>query len=210
MKEPSGRHRQATAGSAKRRHGLGHGQAGSRRNGFGGADEDFARGRKFSSEDLELLLVALLRDERRHGYELMKILDTRSNGFYTPSPGMIYPALTHLEKIGYASVVVAANRKSYALTGAGKIFLEANRERVELIWAKLNFLAKKMGLVRNALAGHGDTDRLGRHPLPALMAAFIKLKTVMFDKVQVSPAEQLRIAQVLERASAEIAAGEIQ
>jgi DNA-binding PadR family transcriptional regulator len=190
------------------RHGGGGGAFFSRRGaGFGGGDDDFSRGRKFSSDDLQLLLVALLVDAPRHGYELIKLLEERSNGFYTPSPGMVYPALTYLEEIGYTSVLAEGNRKSYSLTAEGRAYLETNRERVDVIWAKLNFLGKKMGLVRRALAGEeGDDEGVGAHASRELMEARMKLKRQLFASSHASHEEQLRIARVLERAAAEIAA----
>jgi DNA-binding PadR family transcriptional regulator len=199
---------------AKMRHGPGGGGAfrgggfGSRfgGGGFGGGD-DFSRGRKFSSEDLQVLLLALLVEEPRHGYELIKLLETRSNGFYTPSPGMVYPALTYLEEIGYATVTTEGNRKRYALTDEGRAYVETNRERVDFIWSKLNFFAQKMGLVRRALAGEdAEDERGGTHPSKALMEARAKLKQLLMSRLHASAEEQLLIAQVLERAAAEIAA----
>jgi len=189
------------------RHGAGGGGFLSRRGaGFGGGDDDFSRGRKFSSDDLQLLLIALLVDAPRHGYELIKMLEEKSNGFYTPSPGMVYPALTYLEEIGYTTVLPEGNRKSYSLTPEGRAYLETNRERVDVIWAKLNFLGKKMGLVRRALADEeGDDERGGAHPSRELMEARMKLKRQLFASADASQEEQLRIAQVLERAAAEIA-----
>ena len=162
---------------------------------FGGGEDDFSRGRKFSADDLQLLLVALLADE------------PRSNGFYTPSPGMVYPALTYLEEIGYATVTVEGNRKRYAITAEGRTYVEANRERIDFIWAKLNFFARKMGMVRRALAGEEADDASGsNHSLEALMEARHRLKRQLMARLQASPEEQLRIAQVLERAVTEIAA----
>jgi len=186
-----------------------HGRGGmfSRRGGgFGGGDDEFSRGRKFSAEDLQLLLVALLVDEPRHGYELIRLLETRSNGFYTPSPGMVYPSLTYLEELGHATVTVEGNRKRYALTAAGRAYFEANRERIDFLWAKLTFFAQKMGLVRRALAGEpADEAGEGPHPLRALLEARHKLKLVLMAQSHATPEEQLRIAEVLERAAAEIA-----
>ena len=54
---------------------------------FGG---DFRMGRKFAAGDLQLVILALLAEQPRHGYELIKILEERSGGFYVPSPGMMY------------------------------------------------------------------------------------------------------------------------
>jgi len=186
-----------------------HGRGGmfSRRGGgFGGGDDEFSRGRKFSAEDLQLLLVALLVDEPRHGYELIRLLETRSNGFYTPSPGMVYPSLTYLEEIGHTTVSAEGNRKRYALTAAGRAYFEANRERIDFIWAKLTLFAQKMGLVRRALAGEqADEGGGGPHPQRALLEARHKLKQVLMARSHATPEEQLRIAEVLERAAAEIA-----
>jgi DNA-binding PadR family transcriptional regulator len=174
---------------------------------FGGLHDDFSRGRKFSADDLQVLLRALLVDESRHGYELIRLLEARSNGFYTPSPGMVYPALTYLEEIGHATVTVQGNRKRYAITAAGRESVDANRERIDFIWAKLNFFARKMGMVRRALADEDADDAPDpNHPLEALMEARHRLKRQLMSRVHASAEEQLRIAQVLERAVREIAA----
>ena len=82
-------------------HGFGH-FAGGFAGGFGRGG--FRGGRKFAAADLHLIILTLLKDKPRHGYELIKALEERSGGFYTPSPGMIYPALTYLEEIGHATV----------------------------------------------------------------------------------------------------------
>jgi DNA-binding PadR family transcriptional regulator len=192
---------------------MGHGPRGggffSRGGGrFGSDDDDFSRGRKFSSDDLQILLLALLADQPRHGYELIKLLEARSNGFYAPSPGMVYPALTYLEELGYTSVEAVGNRKRYALTEAGRAYLDENRERVEMIWAKLKFFAQKMGLVRRALAGEDvEEGSADPRPLQALVEARHKLKQALHSRMHASVEEQLRIAKVLERAASEIGAG---
>lgn len=154
-----------------------------------------------------MLLVALLVDEPRHGYELIRLLETRSNGFYTPSPGMVYPALTYLEEIGYATVTAEGNRKRYAITTQGRAYVDAHRERIDFIWAKLSFFARKMGMVRRALAGEDADDEHGAgRTLAPLTDARRRLKQVLIARRDASPEAQVRMAQVLERAAAEIAA----
>ncbi|MBA5827990.1 PadR family transcriptional regulator, partial [Escherichia coli] len=74
-------------------------------------------------------------EQPSHGYELIKALDTRSNGFYSPSPGMVYPALTYLEEVGFVASQAEGNRKRYALTDAGRAHLDAQRERVDTLFA---------------------------------------------------------------------------
>ncbi len=99
--------------------------------------EGWRRGRKFSADDLQLLLLAMLEEKPSHGYELIKAIETRTNGFYKPSPGVVYPALTYLEEVGYATVDTEGNKKRYQLSETGKAHLATNRERVEVMIAKL-------------------------------------------------------------------------
>src|SRR5277367_669719 len=105
------------------RHGFGHGGPGFM-GGHGGGDFGWAR--KLGAKDLQLLILALLGERPAHGYELIKTLEERSGGFYSPSPGVIYPALTYLHDIGFASVEQQGTRKLYSITPEGKAHLEAN------------------------------------------------------------------------------------
>ena len=72
----------------------------------------FRAGRRLASGDLQLVLLALLAERTCHGYEQIKALEERSEGFYSPSPGMVYPALTSLEDMGYASVTPRGNEEA--------------------------------------------------------------------------------------------------
>ncbi len=176
--------------------------------GFGFDDPRMPRGRQFNSDDLQLMLLSLLAAQPSHGYELIKALDTRSQGFYVPSPGMVYPALTYLEEVGYVTVEVDGNRKRYALAEAGREHLEAQRERVELLFAKLEHLGRKMEFMRRAFAGQGQGEAGEDTPeggwLPEYVEARLALKHLLFRKSAVSPDEQRRIAAILRRTTAEI------
>src|SRR5262249_45028394 len=103
--------------------------------GFGGEDElggrNFGMGRKLGGGDLQLLILNLLAEQPRHGYEIIKALEERSSGFYSPSPGMVYPALTYLEEIGHATAEVEGTRKRYSITDAGRAYLAENRGIVD-------------------------------------------------------------------------------
>jgi DNA-binding PadR family transcriptional regulator len=172
--------------------------------GFGGED-GMPRGRKFSSDDLQLLLLAMLAEAPRHGYELIKALEDRSNGFYAPSPGMVYPALTYLEELGYATVELEGNRKRYALSDAGRDYLASNRERVDIMLAKLTHFARKMDLVRRAYMGEEVDDTAADSGwAPELIAARRALKKALLLRTDASQDEQRRIAEILARATAEI------
>jgi DNA-binding PadR family transcriptional regulator len=177
--------------------------------GFGGGDgEGFPRGRKFTSDDLQLLLLGLLDAQPSHGYELIKGLETRSNGFYSPSPGMVYPALTYLEEIGYVTVQLEGNRKRYELAEPGRKHLAENRERVELMLAKLTHIARKMDSVRRAFAGEEPLDPSEGGWLPELVEARRALKHALLRRDNVPADEQRRIAAILARATAEIEGGD--
>ncbi|WP_321813198.1 MULTISPECIES: PadR family transcriptional regulator [unclassified Paraburkholderia] len=169
--------------------------------GFGDGD-GFGRGRKFTSEDLQLMLLALLAERPSHGYELIKALDSRSNGFYSPSPGMVYPALTYLEELGYVSVTLEGNRKRYELSDEGRTYLADNRERADLILAKLTHFGRKMDLMRRAFAGEDPAD--GSSWVRELIEARRALKRALLRRTDASPEEQRRIAAILVRATQEI------
>ena len=179
------------------------------------------RGRKLGSADLQLLLLALLAERASHGYELIKALDERSNGYYTPSPGMVYPALTYLEEIGHASVEVQGAKKLYSITAAGLTHLEGQRASVDALLEQLAYIGQRMEQMRRAMGGGGgssddaaDFDApqafggrgRGRHSAgePEVRAARRSLKSALIEKSGASVAEQRRIAEILERAAAEI------
>ncbi|RZF25527.1 PadR family transcriptional regulator [Paraburkholderia sp. UYCP14C] len=187
----------------------GHGGFGAGRGGFGGDGEGFPRGRKFSSDDLQLLLLSLIDAQPSHGYELIKALETRSNGFYSPSPGMVYPALTYLEELGYVTVQLEGNRKRYELADAGREYLAANRERVELMFARLSHIARKMDSVRRAFAGEEPADVSEGGWVPELNEARRTLKHALLRRDNAPADEQRRIAAILMRAAREIEGGNV-
>jgi DNA-binding PadR family transcriptional regulator len=158
-------------------------------------------GRKLSAGDLQLLLLALLDQRPAHGYELIRMLEERSGGFYAPSPGMIYPALTYLEEIGHTAVTQDANRKLYALTATGRAHLDANRQQATLILDAMARIGGRMAEVREAFAGLDAADPAAADELHRARHA---LKHALMRRDAFSPAEARRIAAILDRATAEI------
>lgn len=197
-------------GRHRHRHGGGGAFWGGRGDSGFGDDESFTRGRKFTGEDLQLMLLALIAEQARHGYELIKAIETRSNGFYTPSPGMVYPALTYLEELGFVTVEQEGNRKRYEIAEAGRAHLAANRDQVDMILAKLSYVAHKMESVRRAYAAEQeDTDGggFGRDAgsgHPKLQQARYALKLALLRRIDADEHEQQRVAEILLRAAAEI------
>ena len=92
------------------------------------------RGRRpFDYGDLRLLVLAMMAEHPRHGYELIKAIEERTGGGYSPSPGVIYPTLAWLEDMGYATATAEGGRRSFAITGEGRAFLAANRAGLEAL-----------------------------------------------------------------------------
>lgn len=95
-------------------------------------------GRLFDYGELRLVLLALIGEEARHGYELIKLIEERSGGSYGPSPGVVYPTLSWLDDMGYVHIETAdGTRKRYGMTEDGCSFLAANRPAADELLARL-------------------------------------------------------------------------
>jgi DNA-binding PadR family transcriptional regulator len=82
------------------------------------------RGTSFQKGDLKYVILDLLKDKPRHGYDIIRELEELSYGFYKPSPGVIYPTLQMLEEMGYASSIEQEGKRVYSITEEGLKFLE--------------------------------------------------------------------------------------
>ena len=100
---------------------------------FGGGSRG-RRERVFDQGDLRLLLLALIAEQPSHGYELIRSVEEKLGGAYTPSPGVVYPTLTLLEELGYATVEAQeGGRKLYSITDAGRAHLAESADSVEQV-----------------------------------------------------------------------------
>ena len=172
----------------------------------------FRSGRKLGGDDLQLVILALLEEKPRHGYEIIKALEERSGGFYSPSPGTIYPALTYLAELGYASVEAEGTKKSYHITDAGRQKLDERRAFAEAIFAQLRWIARRMEGVRRAFGGSRGPraeDAASASEEPAqwrdeINEARRSLRAALYSKFDADDDEQTRIAEILRRAADEI------
>jgi len=190
-------------------HGFGHFGKGFMDGGDRGG-RGIGMGRKLASVDLQLLILGLLEEKPRHGYEIIKALDERSKGFYVPSPGMVYPALTYLEEIGHATVEVDGARKLYQITDAGKQHLESNRSTFDALFAQFGRVGERMDRLRRAIhidetGEEGGTEQ-ERRGSKELMRARHDLNRALADKWDSPREEQQRIVEILKRATADILA----
>jgi len=117
--------------------------------GWGGPRRD--RKRMFEGGELRLVLLKLIGDQPRHGYELIKAIEEMTEGDYAPSPGVVYPTLTLLEDMGLIAEAKSKDtKKVYEATAEGRAHLEENSTEVEELIERLE--------------GHGNHRRRGQRP----------------------------------------------
>jgi DNA-binding PadR family transcriptional regulator len=196
-------------GRARGRHGMGHFGRGFMDGGMGG--RGFGMGRKLASQDLQLLILKLLAEKPRYGYEIIKELEDRTKGFYVPSPGMVYPALTYLQEIGHATMQADGARKLYSITEPGREHLTQNLPSADALFAQFERVGERMDRVRQALreeqAGEEDLGGMGgrhRGAHQEFKRALHDLQFALGQKWRASAAEQQRVAAILHRATEEI------
>jgi DNA-binding PadR family transcriptional regulator len=202
-----GRHcdpRESEGRSAAGRHGRGRfgggpGFGGGR--GFGG--DDFGRvGRMLAQGDLRLLALALIAEQPRHGYEIIKVLEEKTGGLYAPSPGMVYPTLTYLEEAGWVTAQVEGSKKLYTITEEGRVYLAQNRDFVDAVLERLAAVGAKAERWRH----RAERDEEGRGPRVTRLvdAAIGNLRDVAAERFAADTDAEARIVDVLARAAAEL------
>lgn len=172
-----------------RRHGFGP------RGPFGPGDG----GRFFGRGDMKFALLELLRERPMYGYEMIKALEEKSGGFYTPSPGSIYPTLQMLEERGAVSAQETDGKKVYAITDAGRALLDEHQERED-------FTGPPWMRHRRA---HGEQHR-ERGPRPELQALRLeamevaRLFAIAGRGAITDPAQLSRLRTIIERTRKEL------
>ncbi len=154
--------------------GFGGGRFGSRHHHHGGGRRG-PLGRVFDHGDLRYVLLQLIAEKPSHGYELIKAIEEKFGGTYSPSPGVVYPTLTHLEELGYLrSESGGGTKKLYSITEEGAQFLAANKALVDAIFTRMAEASRSSGggpapEIRRAMHNleMALSIRLGRGPLDA-------------------------------------------
>src|SRR5258708_38121964 len=96
-----------------RRHHFGHKLHG--HGPFGGGFGEGGRKRQRRG-DIKFILLELIKEQPRHGYDLIKVLEERYGGFYRPGPGTVYPTLQLLEDEGNVSSATVDGKRIYTTT----------------------------------------------------------------------------------------------
>ena len=152
---------------------------------FGGGMRGGRGGRMFQHGDLRLLILALIAEAPRHGYELIREIEARLGGAYAPSPGVVYPTLTMLEELGLVTAqATEGNKRQYTVTEAGTAHLAENQATVDAIFARIDEAAgpgdfsprilRAMAHLRFALKlrmGRGGMDETGAQKIAAALDA---------------------------------------
>ena len=184
------------------RHGRGRWRGGrgwGGKHGMGG--DDFMRaGRMLAQGDLRLIALALIAEQPRHGYDIIKQLEEKTSGWYSPSPGIVYPTLTYLEEVGHLTSQADGAKKLYTITDEGRAYLEDNREVVETVMNRLAYIGKKAEHMRRRF---GEEEDSRRSP-PLVQAAFDNLRDVALKRLRENPDSETRIVEVLARAAGEL------
>lgn len=229
--EPNWRRMEAMA-----RRGWGRFAAGMEGEGWGNMAGNLRVGRMLASGDLRLVALYLIEQQPRHGYDLIKAIEEKSAGFYTPSPGVVYPALTFLEEAGYVTSEADGNKKLYTITEEGRAHLSDNREAIESTLAFLAKAGEQMNRFREFARadwpfnreeepefgnrpphrGHGGPgwghreevhgDRDLKGVVPELNEARRNLKAAIRKARKANEDQQRHAADILRRAAAEIEA----
>ena len=98
----------------------------------------------FDGGELRLVLLKLIEEQPRHGYDLIRDIEERTSGAYAPSPGVIYPTLTMLEDMGLIEEQKAEGaKKLFAITNAGQAHLTEREEEVEALFARLTDIGSR-------------------------------------------------------------------
>jgi len=151
------------------------------------------RGRFFHPGELRLALLSLISDGPKHGYELMKQLESRSGGMYRASAGSVYPTLQQIEDEGLARSEQSNGKRIYRITEAGTAEIEAEAETIRRIWRR----ADEWGDWRGA--GGPEVWEIAR-PARRLAKAAIRAVTRADDDID----RVDRVREILERATREI------
>ncbi|MBA2708802.1 MAG: PadR family transcriptional regulator [Gemmatimonadaceae bacterium] len=151
----------------------------------------FGGGRMFDQGHLKFVILQLLAEKPRHGYEIIKEIEEKFSGMYSPSPGTVYPTLTMLEDLGYARAnPEEGGKKIYEITDEGRAHLAENQPLIDDIFSRIAEVAQNI-FGEPMMEVHRGMKNVGR--------------AVYGSRNSQRSAEQIRkIKEILERAAADI------
>jgi DNA-binding PadR family transcriptional regulator len=159
---------------------------------FGGAARGGRRRQQmFESGEMKFVILRLLKEKPRHGYEVIRALEEKMGGVYTPSAGTVYPTLQLLEDEGYVRVVETDGKKVYHVTPEGERYLEEHGDLLDEILDRVRETVRQF-----TGGGVGEVQE-----------AFARLATVTFKRAwrrgPDDPALK-RVAEILRKAAEDV------
>jgi DNA-binding PadR family transcriptional regulator len=142
------------------------------------------RGSSFQKGDLKYVILDLIKEKPRHGYEIIRELEEMSYGFYTPSPGAVYPTLQMLEEMGYVTAEERDGRKVYTITEAGLGFQAERKDSADEVRShiKHKWSFKNLGQMATMMKEYHDLEGLMGRGLRSLDADKMeRIKRVLKD-----------------------------
>ncbi|MGN6460874.1 MAG: PadR family transcriptional regulator [Pseudolabrys sp.] len=180
-----------------------HGRRGPGGPGGDGSDEMMHAGRLMAQGDLRLIVLALIAEQPRHGYDLIKVIEEKTADWYSPSPGIVYPTLTFLEEAGYVTSQPDGAKKLYTVTIEGNAYLAENRALVDAGLQRLTMIGEKARRIRERMRNEeGDDDR-PRVP-HMVRAALHNLRDAAAERLGNDPDAEAKITEILVRAAGEL------
>ena len=180
-----------------RHHGRGFGFGG--RHGRRDGDEMMRGRRMLAQGDLRLIALALIAEQPRHGYDIIKMLEEKTAGAYSPSPGIVYPTLTYLEEAGHLTSQADGSKRLYTITAEGRDHLKENRAFADALLQRLEAAGERFARRRDE-----TDDRTGTH-LPRLVrAALENLQEVAAQRLKDDARSEHNVVDVLARAAADL------
>ena len=166
-----------------------------------GGDDTMRAGRMLAQGDLQLIALALIAEQPRHGYEIIKVLEEKTSDWYSPSPGIVYPTLTYLEEVGYVTAQSEGAKKLYTITEEGRAHLEANRDLADTVLDRLATIGERVARWRR-MSGRDGEDR--RSVPPLVEAALSNLREAAVTRIDADAQAEARVVEILARAALEM------
>jgi DNA-binding PadR family transcriptional regulator len=143
----------------------------------------------FQKGDLKYVVLSLIKEKPRYGYEVIKALGEKSHGFYAPSPGVVYPTLQMLEEMGYASSIERDGKKVYNITKEGSKFLVDNIDLTDEVHKQMKH--------------HWDPEKMER--MGGMMEEIMKLRELVMSSLPHADSEKIeRVRKVISKSYEDI------
>ena len=147
-----------------------------------GARRHGGGGRIFDQGDLRWVILKMISEKPSHGYELIRAIEERLGGAYSPSPGVVYPTLTLLEDLGYITAAQSDGaKKAFSITPEGTTALADNTPAVDSIFQRIAAIA----------------ERIGGGPAPQIVRATENLKMALRLKLERGKLDDTQVARIV-------------